>query len=271
MSIDVWQPLAQAIAQKQKMLNRPLIQGILGPQGIGKTTLSKALVAMLGTLGLKAVSVSLDDIYKTYAERKIIQQKNPHLIWRGPPGTHDVSLGIELFNQVLSSQAKIPIWRFDKSLHQGQGDRIAEPEIVEGIDILIFEGWFVGDRPLDWATVGQLPEPITTTEDYNLARASNDGLYEYLPLWDKLDKLLILYPKDYRYSLQWRLQAEEERKKQGQAGLGAAEIEAFVFYFWRSLHPHLYINPLLEDPRYTSLVIDYHHNVKRIYTSDANS
>ncbi|NJL21401.1 MAG: hypothetical protein HC895_12160 [Leptolyngbyaceae cyanobacterium SM1_3_5] len=33
--------------------------------------------------------------------------------------------------------------RFDKSLHEGAGDRI-DPERVDRADVILFEGWFVG-------------------------------------------------------------------------------------------------------------------------------
>jgi D-glycerate 3-kinase len=33
----------------------------------------------------------------------------------------------------------------------------------------------------------------------------------------------------------------------GKSGMSDAEIEEFVNYFWRSLHPELFINPLIQS------------------------
>ncbi|MFM2311075.1 MAG: hypothetical protein RLZZ04_351, partial [Cyanobacteriota bacterium] len=62
----------------------------------------------------------------TYVERQELQQREPSLIWRGPPGTHDLALGLEVIKQCLDEDytAQISLPRFDKSLHQGEGDRL---------------------------------------------------------------------------------------------------------------------------------------------------
>jgi D-glycerate 3-kinase len=61
------------------------------------------------------------------------------------------------------------------------------------------------------------------------------------PSGQKLNRLLILYPLDYRYSLQWRQAAETK------GGMTPSEIEEFVKYFWKSLHPQLFLPPLLKQ------------------------
>ena len=100
----LWLPLGIKLANKRQNLGRPLVQGILGAQGTGKTTLAKILVLILDKLGYKTISISIDDIYKTYAERQLLQKQDSRLIWRGPPGTHDVSLGIEILDKLRQSE-----------------------------------------------------------------------------------------------------------------------------------------------------------------------
>ena len=240
-----WLPLAMDLAQDRAASDRPIVQGILGVQGVGKTTLCAVLVLALELLGLKAVSWSIDDLYKTYADRLTLQAQDPRLIWRGPPGTHDVALGIEILQRLRSPDSSpIPIPRFDKSLHGGQGDRV-DPDWIEPVDIVLFEGWFVGTRPIDCDAIATWPDPITSAADRAFARDCNDRLREYLPLWELCDRLLILKPTDYRLSKTWRKQAEHDRIAAGGAGLSDAEIDAFVDYFWKSLHPTLFIDPLV--------------------------
>jgi D-glycerate 3-kinase len=252
---ELWLPLAIQLATWRRDLPRPLIQGILGGQGTGKTTLAAILTLILKHLRLETISISIDDLYKTYAERQELQQQDPRLIWRGPPGTHDVELGIKVLTQLRQQKTPVEIPRFDKSLWQGAGDRTT-PEIVEKADIVLFEGWFVGVRPIDPTTFDSAPEPIVTLSDRTFARDINFKLQEYVPLWQLLDRLIVLYPVDYRLSLQWRKQAEQEMIASGKTGMTNEVIEQFVAYFWRSLHPELFIKPLVENPDLVDLVIE---------------
>jgi len=261
----LWLPLAQQLATQRQKCDRPLVQGILGGQGTGKTTLGMMLTLILRTMGYKALSWSLDDLYKTYADRRQLQQQIPDLIWRGPPGTHDVELGVQVLDQLrhpITGQS-IAIPRFDKSLHNGMGDRI-QPELVQNIDIVLFEGWFVGVRPVDATVLAAPLAPTVTESDRTFAQACNQRLHDYLPLWERLDRLWVLYLRDYHLSKQWRKHAEAQMKAAGKPGMTNAEIDIFVEYFWRALHPALFIPPTLA---HADLVIEINsdHSPGSIY------
>jgi D-glycerate 3-kinase len=263
----LWLPLAAALTSTQQALGRPMIQGILGLQGTGKTTLARILGWILQQWGLTVCQLSIDDLYKTHAERQQLRQADPRLRWRGPPGTHDVELGFRVLQQLKAGTGEpVTVPRFDKSAYGGEGDRTT-PEPVAGVDITLFEGWFVGLRPIDPACFDQAPPPIVTDRDRQFARDMNVRLAEYLPLWDLLDRLIVLHPVDYHLSLAWRQQAEQDMKRQGKAGLSDPEIEQFVEYFWRSLHPQLFLPPLLGDSQYIELVIEIQadHSPGKIY------
>ncbi|MEG4108624.1 glycerate kinase [Microcoleus sp. S13_C5] len=276
---NLWLPLAMQLSTTKQSLNRPLIQGILGGQGTGKTTLCQVLRLILGKLGYSTVSLSLDDLYKTYADRQQLQKADPRLIWRGPPGTHDIDLGIAVLDKLRGSltdnlaagdnpksdalkpdliNKNIEIPRFDKSAYGGAGDR-SQPEIISGADIVLFEGWFVGVNPVVDAKLNEFlataPFPIFTESDCQFARDMNAKLHDYLPLWNRLDRLMVLYPQDYRISQVWRNQAEREMMAAGKSGMSEAEINRFVEYFWKALHPELFIKSMLEGDR-VDLVIE---------------
>lgn len=253
----LWLPLAMQLAACRQEQSRPLIQGILGGQGMGKTTLAAILTAILDHLGYRTCSLSIDDLYKTYSDRLILQQQDPRLIWRGPPGTHDIDLGLAVLEQLRQPNLTAPILlpRFDKSACNGAGDRTTPTEVTN-IDIVLFEGWFVGVRPIEPSAFENAPPPIITAADRDFARDMNAKLYDYLPLWAYLDRLLVLYPTDYRYSIVWRQQAERKALAAGKAGMTDAQIEEFVKYFWRSLHPDLFIKPLVERSPLVDLVIE---------------
>ncbi|MEH2350226.1 MAG: glycerate kinase [Nostoc sp.] len=252
---DLWLPLGIKLASQRQQLECPLIQGILGGQGTGKTTMSKVLSLILNQLGYRTLSLSLDDLYKTYSDRLVLTQQDPRLIWRGPPGTHDVDLGLDVLDQIRQSQSPVMVPRFDKSTYKGAGDRTT-PEMVTDVDIVLFEGWFVGVRPINADIFDTAPPPIVTDEDRAFARDINHRLHDYLPLWERLDSLILLYPTDYRCSLGWRKQAEQQMIAAGKSGMSNSEIEKFVNYFWRSLHPELFIKPLVKNTTVVDLVIE---------------
>jgi D-glycerate 3-kinase len=258
-----WLPLAINLANLRSQADRPIIQGILGGQGTGKTTLAKALSLLLKELGSATIALSIDDLYKTHAERQQLKAEDPRFIRRGPPGTHDIDLGLDLLDRVQVQQFPIHVPRFDKSLHAGDGDRI-EPLEVNQADIVLFEGWFVGVEPVDAAMFDQAPDPIVTEADRQFARDCNIKLRDYLPLWQRCDRLAVLKPVDYRLSQQWRMQAEHDAIALGKDGMSDAEIAAFVEYFWKALHPNLFIAPLVERSHLV-VCIESDHSVGHIY------
>jgi D-glycerate 3-kinase len=275
---NLWLPLAMKLSSETQSLKRPLIQGILGGQGTGKTTLSEVLRLILGKLGYSTVSLSLDDLYKTYADRLELQKQDPRLIWRGPPGTHDIALGIAVLDELRSSQKgelaavkNIDIPRFDKSAWGGAGDRIS-PESVSGLDIVLFEGWFVGVEPVVEAQLNQFlagaPFPIFTEGDRQFARDMNAKLWDYVPLWNRLDRLIVLYPQDYRVSQVWRNQAEREMMAAGKSGMTELEINRFVEYFWKALHPELFIKSMVAGGVSVDLAIELKcdRTIEKIYS-----
>jgi D-glycerate 3-kinase len=252
---DVWLPLGMKIAAQHQDSGKPFVQGILGSQGTGKTTMSRILGLILQHLGYRTLSLSLDDLYKTYSDRLALMQQDSRLVWRGPPGTHDIHLGFSVLDQIHQSNSPVIVPRFDKSAYGGAGDRTTSEVITNPIDIVLFEGWFVGVKPINPTAFLTAPPPILTDADRQFASDMNNQLKKYLPLWQKLDSLIVLYPKDYRYSLTWRKQAERQMIAAGKSGMTDPEIEEFVNYFWRSLHPELFINPLIQSSA-VNLVIE---------------
>lgn len=254
--------VSQIIAWKQE-IDRPLVQGILGGQGTGKTTLCHLLCKLLKMAGYSTVSLSLDDLYKSYADRQELQAKEPRLRWRGPPGTHDIPLGIEVLEQVRLGDPRmlIALPRFDKSLWGGMGDRLT-PELITPPDIILFEGWFIGVPPIDDKEINfsQAPELGARESDRPFTQFINQQLQNYLPLWEKIDRLILLYPENYRLCLQWRLQAEQEMIALGKPGMNLAEVTEFVEYFWQALPPELFITPLTVQPTPVDLVIPINSN-----------
>src|SRR6187397_1657911 len=110
-----WRPLADRIADLGRD-GRPRVIGINGAQGSGKTTLCRFLEALLVEHNLRTVTLSLDDLYLTRAERQdLAMHEHPLFATRGVPGTHDVALGEAILDDLLAGRtAALP--RFDKSV-----------------------------------------------------------------------------------------------------------------------------------------------------------
>lgn len=281
----LWLPLALKIDRAQRIkvpsTRTPLyVQGMLGGQGTGKTTLSRILQLLLRELGQQVARLSLDDLYLTYAERCELREKDLRFVWRGPPGTHDVDLGVRTFARIVDAlpgdQVQLP--RFDKSLYGGQGDR-SEPELMSRPTIVLFEGWCVGAQPLPddaFTELRRLPAPINTEADRVFAYDCNRRLRTYLPLWDYLDSLVVLSLEDYRLSLQWRQQAERAMMAEGKDGLSDEEIATFVTYFWQALHPQLFVEPMTRVNSSSGKVdlvatIHQHHQLGRLFVPCSDS
>lgn len=217
---------------------RPLIVGICGAQGSGKTTLARALVAALCAEGVRAAALSLDDLYLTRADRaELARTVHPLLATRGVPGTHDVRLGLSIFS-ALATTGPVALPRFDKA----RDDRAPEAEwhlAPRGCEVLVFEGWCVGARPQGPA---ELVDPVNDLErvedaDGRWRRHVNDCLGgAYQELFARIDALVLLAAPSFDVVAGWRLQQETELAAQnGEGGtfMDAAAVARFVQYYER--------------------------------------
>lgn len=146
--------LSEHVSRKPEASSPPFFLGISGPQGSGKTSLVNILATNLRTThNLNVVVFSIDDIYLTHADQTTLRELYPDnklIQHRGEPGTHDIKLGTQIFKS-LKDQKETKIPAYDKSMFNGQGDRVNEMywEKVNGpYDIVIFEGWCVGFRQI---------------------------------------------------------------------------------------------------------------------------
>jgi D-glycerate 3-kinase len=194
---------------------KPLMIGLAGGQGSGKTTISMILTLILQKyFKLKVFKVSIDDFYKTRKDRKLLS-KNKHslLMTRGVPGTHDISLILKFFKKIKSKKFKnLKVPRFNKAMD----DRCKKSlwyKIKSKPDVVIFEGWCVGAKA---QTVNQLKKPINSLERvYDQdgkwrSHVNNQLKTKYNTLFKQLDGLLYLKAKNFNLLKNWRL--KQERK-----------------------------------------------------------
>lgn len=206
----------------------PLVIGLQAPQGAGKTTLVSHLLSRLASRGWQGAGVSIDDFYLTRAEQLQLAAANPgnpYLEHRGYPGTHDIDLGTRTLAALkgIKAGASVRVPVYDKSAHEGRGDRAPEAEWreVDGpLDLVVVEGWMLGFTPVPAAS---LPDPRM--------EASNLALERYAAWYALVDQWIVLRAAEPQYVLEWRVEAEEKMKASGRPGLSREAIADYVRRF----------------------------------------
>lgn len=209
-------PVARAIAAHQNGANRPILVGVNGSQGSGKTTLADFLCCCLeADFGLPSVSLSLDDVYLTRADRQRLGESvHPLLATRGVPGTHDIPLLLHTLQTLLDPGkavgSRLP--RFDKSIDD-RAPADTWPTVTEAPAVVLLEGWCLGAEP---EAPGDLIEPINALErdeDANGLWRSyvNDCLAQQFPaVYAPVDQWLMLQAPSFDCVFRWRREQEEK-------------------------------------------------------------
>ena len=241
---DVCRPVAEAIARRRAEAGRPVVVGLCGSQGSGKSTMSAFLRALLKAEGLRAVVISLDDLYLTLAERReLALTVHPLLLTRGVPGTHDTGLGLALFD-VLTDRTGAEVWlpQFDKA-EDTRASAQTWPRVRAPVDVVLFEGWCVGATPQADAALAEPINPLEKNQDADgrWRRYVNDRLGDdYARLFGRIDILALLQAPSFEVVFGWRSLQEhklaERVARDGAAGrkvMGPEEIEVFLMHYQR--------------------------------------
>lgn len=238
---------------------KPLVIGICGSQGSGKSTVCETLTNRLSQSGVSVANLSLDDLYLPLAERvRLSEQVHPLLRTRGVPGTHDVALGMVTLD-ALSRTQTVRLPRFDKASDDRRPpwdwDTVAGPA-----QLVLFEGWCVGARPQSEAALLQPVNELEATEDVDgrWRRYVNGSLAGiYVPLFARIDLLVLLAAPSFDVVLKWRTQQERALRAQVQQAGGStrgvmsdAAVARFIQHYER-----LTRHTLAEMPERADLVI----------------
>jgi D-glycerate 3-kinase len=226
---DLYMPVFRWLSSAlERTEHRPLVAGISAPQGAGKTTLVGHLVPRFTERGQRAVAISIDDFYLSYADQQKLADShpdNPYLRYRGYPGTHEVALGTSTLQALrrLGKGEELSLPVYDKSAHGGRGDRAPESSwrrVVGPFDLVLVEGWMLGFRARDESDI----------IDAHL-RAINANLAAYDAWHAAIEAMVIMTASDPRHVVRWRVEAEEAMKAEGKPGLERAAIEDYIRRF----------------------------------------
>lgn len=246
---------------------RPGMQvlGMSGLQGSGKSTLAAQLVAAATAAGVSAATVSLDDFYLGAAERRALAATvHPLLGTRGPPGTHDLPLALQVID-ALRAGGTPALPRFDK-LDDDRLPAARWPRPARPLDLLVFEGWCVGVPAEDAAALQRPLNALEAAEDPDgrWRRYCNAALAgQYPALWARLDRLVFLQPPGFEAVLDWRWQQEQalQAARPGRRGMDRAALQRFVQHYERISRHALRTLPALAD---TVVELDAARNVKAL-------
>ncbi|GAA5903909.1 hypothetical protein JCM6882_001347 [Rhodosporidiobolus microsporus] len=246
----------------------PLVLGVQGPQGSGKSYLASLLPTALSQPengSLRTATLSLDDLYLPHSGLRAVAEQhkgNKLLNGRGQAGTHEVQLGLEVLRALKKGgkePVEVPV--FEKSLHGGEGDRLPREQWVkvddpQSLDVVVLEGWMTGFLPVAvhdpslslsalYSAAESAPEAEPTQQllgiDYAppflLQHSLEDleqveGLLEsegYRELWSEIDIAVQIKPEGMGYVWEWRLEQEHNMKaKNGGVGMTDEQVKNFI-------------------------------------------
>ena len=256
---------------KKASKKKPLILGLSGGQGIGKTTISSIITLILKKyFKLNIFKISIDDFYKTRKERFLLSKKiHPLLMTRGVPGTHDINIMLNFFKRVKKNNFKsLKLPKFDKAID----DRCKKSSwytIKKRPNVIIFEGWCVGARAQKNSMLKKSINSLEKTNDQNLIWrkfVNNQLKTKYKKLFGHLDNLLYLKAKNFNLLQQWRIKQEKKlwlklKKRKNLKIMNRLEVINFMQTYQRITQ-----NMIKDVPKYASIVfkLNSNHQIKTI-------
>ncbi len=261
-------PLSKWIYSVYEKDKKIKIFGLAGGQGAGKSTITEILKFILkNKYGLDLCIFSIDDFYKTKQERKKMSKVvHPLFLTRGVPGTHDVNLIMQTFNNLKKKKFKsVLIPKFDKS----KDDRAKKTKwlkVRQPPHIIIFEGWCVGAKQ---QKNEELKKPINFIEkkhDSDLEWRKKVNYYlknSYRKIFQKIDKLIYLKAPSFNHIFEWRLLQEQKLKltSKNKEIMSKKEIRKFIMFYERITKQMMKDFPKISN---LTIFLDSRHRSKKM-------
>lgn len=210
----IYLPVAMDLLRRRESIgDGPLMVGINGAQGSGKSTMLALLLRMFEqVLNVRCAGLSIDDLYLTREERQTLGARvHPLLATRGVPGTHDVALAHRVLDALSSPRTgKVAVPAFDKAVDDRQLE-VNWPQFDVPCELVILEGWCVGARAEPDTALSTPCNVLEADQDPGLRyrRYVNRCLAEqYQSLFDRLDVLIMLKVPSFECVQRFRTEQE---------------------------------------------------------------
>ena len=263
-------PVCFWIARKTNK-KKPLIVGLAGGQGTGKTTITSIITIILKKyFKLNVFKISIDDFYKTRKQRTLLSKnKHPLLMTRGVPGTHDANIMLNFFKKIKVKKFKsLKLPKFNKAI-DNRCKQSLWYKIKSKPDVIILEGWCVGARSQNFR---ELRKPINSLErvhdqTFKWRQYVNYQLKtKYKKLFNQLDYILFLKAKNFSLLRRWRLKQEKKLWLKSKNGknlkiMNKDEVKNFMDTYQRITQQ------MFKDmPKYSSIIMNLNssHQIKNI-------
>ena len=257
---DYFNAYAHRLAQIAEASARPIIVGLNGAQGSGKSTLSQYLSQMMPMLlGVDCHVLSIDDFYLSKAKRKrLAASVHPLLGIRGVPGTHDVPRLLDALAGFIDpgiQSVTVPIFdklKDDRTKNVQRIQKSARPTVI------LFEGWCVGVPAQHQLALSVPASSFEFSNDNNGVWRSyvNERLGgDYVDVFKLLDRLSMLKPPCFEAVYDWRVDQEirlvarrrEDSSDTSIRGMSVKQVGEFVENFRRLTCHAIEVLPDLAD------------------------
>jgi D-glycerate 3-kinase len=210
---------------------RPVLIGVAGAQGSGKTTACQLLEAANRP---RYANFSIDDVYLDTQQRaELAARTHPLFVTRGPPGTHDIALARETIAALMgaTAESETPIPRFDK-IADKMKPRDAWPVFKGRAEAILIDAWCLGALP-----VAPSP-PLNAVEEEDPNGQWREIQNEYLRTsyaewFAEFDAIVYLQAPSWDIVRRWRGQQEVTLRGRPLTPEEEAWIDRFIQHYER--------------------------------------
>ena len=204
-------PLLYDVYNVKRSKKKRKVIGLSALPGTGKTTLGLLIEKLSLKMNIKVSVVSMDDFYLPFSEMNFAIKDNPWNVSRGFPGSHSTYL---IEDRILEWKNtgifNYPV--FDKSLRNGLGDRSSWE--IKFPDVLILEGWFLGVNQISSEEISkEKVKPCLYSHEVEYRLKIQKNLNEYFKVWQLIEKIWQIKPKEFSYMDDWKSDQENEMLK----------------------------------------------------------
>jgi D-glycerate 3-kinase len=217
--------------QRARHPDRPVLIGVAGAQGSGKTTACQLLEAANRP---RYANLSIDDVYLDTGQRKeLASRTHPLFVTRGPPGTHDIALAQETIAVLMRATPKseTPIPRFDK-IADKMKPRGEWPVFKGRPEAILIDAWCLGALPVPPSP------PLNAVEEEDTSGRWREIQNEYLRTsyadwFAEFDAIVYLQAPNWDIVRRWRGQQEVTLRGRPLTAAEEAWIDRFIQHYER--------------------------------------